>query len=97
MPTEIITTDDLREFKMELLDAFKKILKEENKPRTKKWLKSREVCKLLGVSSGTLQTLRAKGTIPYAKVGGVMFYDADNIRKMLEQSQVKPNYRRRGL
>jgi len=88
MPTEIVTTDDLREFKMELLSELKKLLKEHYGQPAKKWLKSYEVRKLLGISPGTLQNLRVNGTLPYTKIGGVMFYDFEDIRKMLEENRV---------
>ena len=49
MAAEIITTDDLREFKMELLDEFKKLLKANSGQPTKKWLKSPEVREILEI------------------------------------------------
>ncbi|HZL09817.1 MAG TPA: helix-turn-helix domain-containing protein [Prolixibacteraceae bacterium] len=91
MATEIITTDDLREFKIELLTEFKKMLKEQNGQPAKKWLKSYEVKKLLSISPGTLQNLRVNGTLPFTKIGGQMFYDYEDIRKMLEP--IKPQNR----
>ncbi len=87
MAAEIITTDDLREFKIELLDEFSKLLKEYSGHPTKKWLRSWEVRKLLGISPGTLQNLRVNDTLPYKKVGGVIFYDYEDIRKMLETTR----------
>ncbi|MBL4561389.1 MAG: DNA-binding protein [Bacteroidales bacterium] len=92
MPTEIVSTDDLREFKIELLDEFKKILKEHHGQPSKKWLKSCEVRELLGISPGTLQNMRTNGTLPYAKVGGVMFYDYENIKEMLAKNQIKSRF-----
>lgn len=92
MPTEIVTTDDLREFKIELLTELKKLLKEHHGQPSKKWLKSYEVKKLLGISPGTLQNMRINGTLPYTKIGGVMFYDYEDIRKMLEENQVKNRF-----
>lgn len=92
MPSEIITTDDLREFKTELLTEFKKLLKEHHGQPAKKWLKSYEVRKLLGISPGTLQNLRVNGTLPYTKIGGNMFYDYEDIRKMLEENHVKNRF-----
>jgi hypothetical protein len=83
MATEIITTDDLREFKIELLEDFKRLLKEHGGQPSKKWLKSPEVRKLLGISSGTLQNLRINGTLPYTKIGGILYYDNEDIQKIL--------------
>jgi hypothetical protein len=88
MPTQIITTDDLREFKMELLSEIKQLFKEHNGQPSKKWLKSYEVRKILNISPGTLQNLRINGTLPYTKMGGVMYYDYEDIQKvMLENKQ----------
>ncbi|MDQ2178579.1 helix-turn-helix domain-containing protein [Marinifilum sp. D714] len=93
MPTEIVTTDDLREFKIELLDEMKKMLNELQAHPSKKWLKSYEVRELLGISQGTLQNLRSNGTLVYTKIGGVMFYDIEDIKKMLEKNMVKSGIR----
>jgi hypothetical protein len=87
MPSEIITTDDLREFKTELLTEFRKMLKEHHGQPSKKWLKSYEVKKMLGISPGTLQNMRVNGTIPFTKMGGILFYDSEDIRKILEDNK----------
>jgi len=73
MAATIITTEDLREFKMELLDDIKELLNNQSGQITKKWLKSPEVRELLGISPGTLQNLRINGTLPYTRVGGVLY------------------------
>lgn len=83
MPAQILTTDDLREFKIELLEDFKRLLKEHGGQPSKKWLKSPEVRKLLGISHGTLQNLRVNGTLPYTKIGGILYYDHEDIQKIL--------------
>lgn len=83
MPTEIITTDHLREFKVELLQEFRKILKEDHCQSEKKWLRSSEVKKMLGISTGTLQNMRINGTIPFSKVNGTLFYDYEDILKVM--------------
>lgn len=88
MPKEIITTDDLREFKIELLEDFKKILKTAGSSLPKKYLKSSELKRVLNISSGTLQTLRINGTLSYTKIGGIIFYDAEEIYKLLKENSV---------
>jgi hypothetical protein len=92
MPSEIITTDDLREFKTELLTEFRKMLKEHHGQPSKKWLKSYEVKKMLGISPGTLQNMRINGTIPFTKMGGILFYDFEDIRKILEDNKSVPRF-----
>ncbi len=81
MSAQIITTDDLREFKIELLDEIRAIVSEQKTAISKKWLKSNEVRKLLNISPGTLQTLRINGTLPYTKIGGTNYYNFTDIEK----------------
>ncbi|MFL1013338.1 helix-turn-helix domain-containing protein [Flavisericum labens] len=88
MAATIITTEDLREFKMELLDDIKQLLDNQSGHVTKKWLKSPEVRDLLGISPGTLQNLRINGTLPYTKVGGVLYYDYQEIMQVLEDNRI---------
>jgi len=92
MPTEIVTTDDLREFKLEFFQELKKLLKEHYGQPSKKWLKSFEVRELLGISPGTLQNMRVNGTLPFTKIGGVIFYDYENIKKMLEDNVMQTRF-----
>ena len=53
-----------------------------------KWIKNREVKKLLQISNSTLQTLRANGTLSYTKIGGILYYDAEEIEKMMEDNKI---------
>lgn len=88
MTATIITTEDLMEFKIELLDEIKALLKNQQGDYNKKWLKSPEVRELLGISPGTLQNLRINGTIPYTKVGGILYYDYGEIMNVLEKNRI---------
>lgn len=92
MPTSIITTDDLREFKMELLDDIKELLAKQATGKIKKYLKSSDVMDLLQVSPGTLQNLRINGTLPYTKVGGIIYYDSEEIHKVMAVNRVQNKF-----
>ncbi len=92
MGATIITTEDLMEFKVELLEDIKDLLNNQNKQSNKKWLKSNEVRELLGISPGTLQNLRINGTLPYTKIGGVLYYDHSEIMEVLERNKVNPRF-----
>ena len=85
MSVNILTNEDLQNFKSELFSELKSIFKNEGPP-AKKWLKSNEVKKLLSVSPGTLQTLRINGTLQYTKIGGIIYYDFDHIQKTMEKN-----------
>lgn len=86
---QLLTQGDLEVFKDEMLNEFKRIIKESIGQPGKKWLKSSEVKKLLGISHGFLQTLRDSGTLPFTKIGGAIYYDYEDISSMMEAKKVK--------
>ncbi len=92
MGTTVITTDDLQEFKQELLDNIKDLLADKSGIVPKKWLRSQEVKDLLGISQGTLQNLRINGTMPYTRIGGVLYYDYEEIMQLLENNRTQNNF-----
>jgi hypothetical protein len=81
---ELITKEDLKQFKSELLTEIKVLIQP---GQSKQWLKSNEVRKLLNISPGTLQNLRINGTLRYTKIGGMMYYKLEDIHKVLEGGQ----------
>lgn len=87
MAAEVLTTDDLREFKLELLDQIQILLSKNAPLRNQEWIKSNEVKNLLGVSSGTLANLRSNGTIPYTKIGGIFLYNLNDILDVLDENK----------
>ncbi len=88
MPANIVTTDDLHNFKRELLDEFENLLTRQSQGKLKRYLKSNEVMDLLQISPGTLQNLRINGTLPYTKIGGIIFYDAEEIQKVMADNRI---------
>lgn len=88
MAATVLTTEDLMEFKIELLQEFKKLLESQTKLKPKKWLRSQEVREMLDISPGTLQNLRINGTLPYTKMGGVIYYEYADILAVLEANRV---------
>ena len=47
---------------------------------------------MLGISHGTLQNLRITRSLPYTKLGGIMFYRREDIEKILEAGLVSKKY-----
>ncbi|MBU0696871.1 MAG: helix-turn-helix domain-containing protein [Bacteroidetes bacterium] len=84
MSVEIITKEDLVQFKSELLFEISKLVKPSESNGNRQWMKSAEVRKLLSISSGTLQNLRINGTLRYTKIGGTMYYKTADIHRLLE-------------
>ncbi|GAA4027002.1 helix-turn-helix domain-containing protein [Flavobacterium cheonhonense] len=87
MAIEVITREDLNEFRHLLLNDIKELLKANTQP-SKQWLKSKEVRKLLNISPGTLQTLRINKTLSYTKIGGILYYNNADIEKLLSTNKV---------
>ncbi|WP_018611658.1 helix-turn-helix domain-containing protein [Segetibacter koreensis] len=87
---QLITIDDLLQFKKQLLEELLAAFKSQTAVQ-KKWMKSHEVRRLLKISPGTLQTLKSSGVIPYTKIGGVHFYDYGDIQRVLESGKINNN------
>ena len=85
MTFEVITKDDLKTLKKEIITELKTILGSQNEQ--KKWLKSADVRELLNISAGTLQNLRINGTLPYTKMGKTMYYEYDDVIGILIQNK----------
>ena len=85
MNIDIITREDFECFKSEILEEIRKFRSNsaETYSDKKTWLKSIEVRKLLGISIGTLQNLRINGSLPYTKIGGLLYYKYDDILKLM--------------
>jgi hypothetical protein len=83
MPHEIITLEDLQKFRLQLLEDIKELIRQAPPDSQKEWLRSSEVRGILGISHGTLQNLRVKGALPYRKIGGLMYYRYDDIKRLL--------------
>lgn len=88
MAANIITTEDLEEFKTALLIEIKNLLISHEKIGISHWIKSNEVMQKLDISPGTLQNFRINGTIPFTKLGGILFYDEEKINEILENNEV---------
>lgn len=82
MKVNIVTIEDLQEFKAELLNEIKNLFHIKNSEQ-KLWLRSGEVKELLKISTGTLQNLRINGTISYTRIGGTLYYNYKDIEKLL--------------
>ena len=86
---QLITLGDLNQFKTDLLNELARILQQPQQSQQKSWLKSSEVRTLLSISPGTLQNLRVNGTLPFSKIGSIVYYKQEDILKLLEGAKSK--------
>lgn len=80
---DILTRQDLAEFKEELFSEIQKLITVKPEARPNKWLHTREVRKMLGISAGTLQTFKVNGTSAFSKIGNIPYYKLEDINNIL--------------
>ncbi|MFX1705749.1 helix-turn-helix domain-containing protein [Chitinophaga sp. CC14] len=85
---EIVTKDDLANFKKELLQEIEAMLSRYKPEEPKRWLKTYEVKKMLGLSAGTLQTMRNNGTLKFSMIGNLAYYDYSEIMELMEKRRI---------
>ena len=89
MAIEILTREDLATFKAELLNDLQNLLSGKLSTQ-KKWIKTKDVVKMLQISPGTLQNYRINGTINYSKIGNTIYYSLEDIQLLLNNSSTNP-------
>ncbi|RAV99660.1 helix-turn-helix domain-containing protein [Pseudochryseolinea flava] len=86
---QLITIGDLESFRISLLEDLKSLMTPTTSHANKQWLRSAEVRKMLGISHGTLQTLRINRTLPFTKIGGIVYYRYEDIDNLLNNQTSK--------
>lgn len=81
MGVEIVTAADLEDFRLKLLKDIENLI---SAHPPKKWFKTQDVMEMLGLSEVTLQTLRNKGIIPFRKLGGICYYNIDELDQAMK-------------
>lgn len=84
---EIVTLEKFNDFEDRIFKELEKLSKFSSSEN--RWLKSNDVKDLQGISHGKLQDLRDRGLILFTKLGGVIFYDRNEIEKMLLKNMDK--------
>jgi len=84
---ELVTVHDLENFKNEIINEIKKNASQNGEKPLNKWLKSAEVRKILDISPGKLLTMRHNGLLACTRIGGNIYYDQDDIKKMFENNK----------
>ena len=86
MAIEIVTKEDLQQFRVQLLNDLKQLITPSEAKIYKPWLKNSEVRKLLNISSNTVQRLRVAGKLRSSKIGGIRYYSYEDIEKLLNNA-----------
>ena len=88
IPDDIVTKKDLEDFKKELFTLLATINSPQSQNQPQR-LKNVDVKKMLDISTGTLQNLRLKGSLPFSKIGRIYYYKLQDIEQMLNASEKK--------
>jgi len=83
----VITAEDLERQLQKVVDEVKSAvtITDSNNVR---WIRSKQVKELLGVSDSKLQTMRINRSITYSQIDGTYFYDKESILSLLDQNKV---------
>ena len=85
MAAEIITREDLQNFRLQLLDELKELvhqIKRETSSSVTEGYKTKHVRKILDCSNGKLQALRVSGKLRCKKIGGTLYYRQEDVQKL---------------
>jgi helix-turn-helix protein len=89
MSVEIISKKDLVEFRIQLLNDIKEIIRQEkliaNSSGPKCGYKTKQVKAMLQCCTNTLNNLRVDRKLRTKKIGGSLYYNPDDIKKILEE------------
>lgn len=88
MQINILTKEDLDEIRS-LLNEVLPLVKQQNVSAYRKWIRGKEVQKLLGISNTKLNNLRNSGKLTYTEYGNMYYYDTDSILAELERNLIK--------
>jgi hypothetical protein len=88
MAMEIITREDLEAFRIRLLNDLKVIIlsqSEKGREPICESYRTKDVRKILGCSVNKLVSLRIARKIRWKKIGGTLYYNKDDVRRLIEE------------
>jgi Ser-tRNA(Ala) deacylase AlaX len=83
----VINAEDLERQLQKVVDEVKSAVTN-NDSSNIRWIRSKQVKELLGISDSKLQTMRINRSITYSQIDGTYFYDKESILSLLEQNKV---------
>ena len=81
MQIELISKSDLESLEERIVEKLSTNLSSQQNHR--EWLKSADVCKLLGICENTLKKYRVEGWLPFSSIDKTKFYNYNDINKVL--------------
>ena len=85
MNLNLLTVEDLKNFQKEFIEEIKKLFAPHEKAN--KLIKSRDVCRMLSMSPGTLQKMRDNGEIEFIQIRNKVLYEVRHILELIEKNK----------
>jgi len=88
MSNELVTKQDLQAFRTQLVGDIRVLLQSQGASKTNDSLegyKTKDVRKILGCSVNKLVSLRIARKIRWKKIGGTVYYNQEDVRRLLEE------------
>ena len=90
MPAYVLTLEDLKSFKTELMSEVDQVIakatKDLNQLSKRQVVKNSDEKRILQVSDATLCNLRNNGVLPFAKIGGTIYYEKSDVEDLFEKN-----------
>ncbi len=80
---QLLTKQDLIDFEYRL---YSKLNESQHQQKIPKYLRTKDLQEMFGLSPSTLQNLRNQGKLSFMKVGGTILYELKEIESLLMQS-----------
>ena len=86
-----ITKEDLRQFRLLLLNDIQNLIENKKQGDTTnlnegtEWIRSKSILQILNISPATLQNLRISGKIEFRKVLGSYYYKKEDLLKLFNK------------
>lgn len=85
-PEELATKADLLQLQQQIAQLIEAKIPTGFTPG-QKYLRSKDVEAMLGISSSTLQNLRDSGSIPFTQLGKTYFYPYAELKQALDENE----------
>ena len=72
-----------------LAEKVERLCREHEDLGEREWLDSGDVCRLLGISPRTLQTMRENGTLAYTKISHKVYYKPEDVKAVFPSVGMK--------
>jgi hypothetical protein len=85
MPVELVTKDDLKILRAEIVGDVRVLIEQYLKVQGEdlRGYRTREMREIFRCSAGKLKSLRASGKIRTKRIGGTVYYNKEDVKKLL--------------